>query len=702
MIQSMNDRCAGIMRAFTNRGIIFEEGSAFNKTIFTGPTNIDTPANLDKIRAYLQNKTSVDAIVGVNIGVIKLILKASVLPRNVTMTPAAGRTGNYWVGTFDIDDYVVANVKSGAIAYAVSQTPYLQGTIPVIELFLQVATGQKLVEPVITTGPNLLTAETIEREYHLDMTASLQDFAKAQKTVVVLNRDISLESTRWNEALGGLVQSASMLGYDTVSATSMDQLNKIHADLKKSQANLSSSVNYGPYSGVQGVVVSLADTGQYDELMNNTATLGADMPVIGMGTTSNTTVLPSRTVWLGPSDEAMGSTIIKELFSSSHSVPLCLVEENGPWWQYKHCEQLYNTLVHMYGVGRVGPKDNMILRINSNAVDLAYNMTGSLAGDLNIDIDLRLGRQASAQAAPGKNETVPSRNATQQILDAFGPSAAVAYDSIICTSLALYAKVDEVYNDLISVRRNSGESIGAALQTNVSMFAALPSMSKVSPDPSTLGVFVLGLSPKDLYHLAHDQQVTGILNPQQYLQGFHSILSLTTRMMFPSRAAVLNQFFNTGPVAMDYACFAGSFYSSFNQTAVDLGSIYGSVSANLAALASGPSLTGLAGATSMLCLDAQNRILVQSMCTRCAKGKYSNSTDSHECTSCPSGQVTSGIGQTQCEICEGDECSGSPGSKCSFVLDIIIFLIFSMHACSAFASQRPLLTFYLFVFSFEQ
>lgn len=679
MVQSLNDRCAGVMRAFNNRGITFEEGSAFNKTIFTGQANIDTPANLDRVRAYLRNHTSIDAIISLSLGVINLTLKASVLPRNVTMTPAVGRTGNYWVGTFDMDDTVVANVKSGAIALTVSQTPYLQGAIPVIELFLQVATGQKLVEPVITTGPNLLTAETIERENHLDMTASLQDFAKAQKTVVVLNRDIPLELTRWNEALGGLVQSASMLGYDTVSATSMDQLNKIHADLK-SQTNVSSSVNYGPYSGVQGVVVSLVDTTQYDQLMDNTATLGADMPVIGIGSVSNSTVLQSRAVWLGPSDEAMGSTVIKELFSSSYSVPLCLVEENGPWWQYKHCELLYNTLVHMYGVGRVGPKDNMILSIKANAVDLAYNMTGSLAGDLDIDIDLRLGQQTSAQAAPApapapaKNETAPSRNATQQILDAFGPSAVVAYDSIICTSLALYAKVDEVYNDLISLRRNSGDSIGAAMQTNASMFAALPSMSKMAPDPNAPGVFVLGLSPKDLFSLAHDQQVTGTLNPQQYLQGFHSILSLTTRMMFPNRAAVFNQFFNTGPVAMDYTCSAGSFYSSFNQTPVDLGSIYGSVGANLAALATDPGLTGLAGATSMLCLDAQNRVLVQSMCTRCAKGKYSNSTDSRECTSCPSGQVTSGIGQTQCEICEGEECSGSSGSKC--------FLCFLISSCS--------------------
>ncbi|KAF9156860.1 hypothetical protein BG015_000038 [Linnemannia schmuckeri] len=633
MIQSLNDRCAGVMKAFSSRGVNFTEGSAFSKTIFVGPTNIDTPANLNRIRTYLRNQPSVDTIIGINIGVINLALKASVLPRNVTMTPTAGRTGNYWVGTFDVDDTVVANVKSGAIAFAVSQTPYLQGAIPVIELLLQVATGQKLVEPVITTGPNLLTAETIEREHHLDMTASLQDFAKAQKTVVVLNRDISLELTRWNEALGGLVQSASMLGYDTVSATSMDQLNKIHTDLKKSQTNLSSSVNYGPYSGVQGVVVSLADTRQYEELMNNTATLGADMPVIGMGSVSNMTVLQSRSVWLGPSDEAMGSAVIKGLFSSSYSAPLCLVEENGPWWQLKHCEQLYNTLLHMYGYGRVGPIGNMILRIKADAVDLAYNMTSSLAGDLDLDLDLRLGHQASAQAVPGNNETAPIRNATQQILDAFGPSAVVAFDSIVCTSLALYAKVDEAYKDLIDLRRNSGESTEAALQTNASMFAALPSMSKMSPDPNTPGVFVLGLSPKDLFSLAHDEQVTGILNPQQYLQGFHSILSLTTRMMFPSRGAVFNQFFSTGPIAMDYACSAGSFYSSFNQTTVDLGSIYGSVGANLAALGPGPGLTGLAGATSMLCLDAQNRVLVQSMCTRCPRGQYSNSTDSAQCAS---------------------------------------------------------------------
>ncbi|KAG0292380.1 hypothetical protein BGZ96_004184 [Linnemannia gamsii] len=619
LVQSLNDRCAGIMRAFIKRGVSFAEGSAFNKTIFTGPTNIDSEANLNKIRNYLQKNSTIDTIIGINIGVVQLALKASVLPRNVTTTPVAGRTGNYWLGTFDVDDTVVANVKSGAIAMAVSQTPYLQGAIPVIELFLQVATGQKLVEPVITTGPNLLTAETIEHEHFLDMNASLREFAKQPKTVVVLNRDISLENTRWNEALGGLVQSASMLGFDTVSATSRAQLDTIHADLKKNLTLIGtpqSPTLYGPYSGVQGVVVSIADIGQYEDLMNNTVSLGPNMPIIGMGSVSNTTALQSRAVWLGPSDDVMGSAVIKELFSSSYSVPLCLVEENGPWWQYRHCEQLYNTLVQMYGEGRVGTKENMILAIKANAVDLAYNMTSSLAGDLDLDLDLTLGHESSAQAVPGNNETAPSKNATQQILDAFGPSAAVAFDSIICTSLALYAKVDEAYKDLLLLRGNSGETSGAALQTNVSMFAALPSMSKMSPDPNTPGVFVLGLSPKDLFSMAHDQQVTGVLNPQQYLQGYYSILSLTTRMMFPSRGAVFNQFFGTGPVAMDYTCSAGSFYSSLNQTAVDLGSIYGSVGVNHGAFASGSGLTGLAGATSMLCLDAQNRVLVQSMCTR--------------------------------------------------------------------------------------
>ncbi|KAF9902991.1 hypothetical protein EC991_004325 [Linnemannia zychae] len=617
-VQSLNDRCSGVMRAFANRGVVFEEKSSANKTIFTGVGATNSSESLERIRVYLQKQPTIDAIVGVNLGVASLVLKASAFPRSVATAPVAGRTGNYWVGTFDVDDSVVAGVTSGAIAFAISQTPYLQGAIPVIELFLQVATGQKLVEPVISTGPNLLTSENIVEEYRRDMTASLQEFAKVQKTVVVLNRDISLESTRWNEALGGLVQSASMLGFDTVSATSRDQLNTIHTNLLTNKTLGVIPANpgiYGPYAGVQGVVVSLADTKQYEDLMNNTAILGPDMPVIGVGSVSNQTVLQSRSVWLGPSDETMGSNVLKELLSSSYSAPLCLVEENGPWWQRTHCEELYSTLVRMYGEYRVGSKESMILAIKADAVDLAYNMTNSLAGDLDLDLDLRLEARADAQAGPpSRNQTQPSRNATQQILEAFGPSATVAYDSIICTSLALYAKVDQAYGALVDMRRGTGESTEASLQTGTSMFLSLPSMSKMTPDPNMPGVFVLGLSPKDLYSLAHDKQVAGILNPQQYLQGFHSILSLTTRMMFPSRGAVFNQRFSTGPVPMDYTCPAGTFYSSFNHSLVDLGAVYGSsVDSSLASLGVGAGLTGLEGATSILCLDAQNRVLVQSL-----------------------------------------------------------------------------------------
>ncbi|KAF9919100.1 hypothetical protein FBU30_011173 [Linnemannia zychae] len=682
LIQSLNDRCAGVMRAFTSRGVNFTEVSATNKTIFTGTANINSEANLNRIQTYLQSHPTVDAIIGINLSVFNITLKASVTPRSNT-TAVVGRTGNYWVGTFDVDDNVVASVKSGAVAYAISQTPYLQGAIPVIDLFLQIAIGQKLVQPVISTGPYLLTADTIEMETRLDMTASLQEFAKQQKTVVVLNRDIPLESTRWNEALGGLVQSASMLGFDTVSATSRGELEIIHANLLKNNTfgNSPTSSIYGPYNGVQGVVVSLSDRNQYLNLVNDTANLPPDMPIIGMGSVSNQTALVDRAVWLGPSDDAMGSTVIKALFSSSYSVPLCLIEDNGPWWQRTHCEQLYNTLVHMYGEGRVGSKDNMILAIKADAVDLAYNMTNTLAGDLDLDLDLRLERGAAAQAVPPPNQngTIPTKNATQQILDAFGPSAAVAYDSIICTSLALYAKVDEAYGALINLRRNSDDTIGASLGSDSSlfaslpskaktfpesisgdaMFASLPSASKVAPDPNTPGVFVLGLSPKDMYSLAHDQQVTGILNPQQYIQGFYSMLSLTTRMMFPTRGAVFNQFFATGPVPMDYACSAGSFHSSVNHSFIDIGTIYGSAGTSFADFGTGAKLSGLGSATSMLCLDANNRLLVQSMCARCAVGTYSNSTDSPQCTSCPSGLVTNGIGQTQCQICQGSECSGS-------------------------------------------
>ncbi|KAF9985365.1 hypothetical protein BGZ65_011050 [Modicella reniformis] len=587
MVHSLGDRCSGVLKAFMARGIKYPNPTGYNnKTLVVNPTNPDSPDNYQLVKDYLDNHPEVNSIVSLSTTPINLALRISL---NMTTPAVPGRVGGLWVGTFDINNVILKNIKSGAIVATITQTPYLQGAIPVLELFLQISTKQKLVADVITTGPSLLDITNIETEYILDRSSSLIDLIKQKKAAAVLNRNIPLENTRWNEALGGLVEAAALFGWDTFSATSMTELEQIQNDL-------------GPYRGVQGVVVSLADKLLYNDLLN-TSVLGQDIPIVGMGTVFNWTAIPRRAVFIGPGDSQVGSVFASQILSSGFAVPLCLVEENGPFWQAAYCTQLYNVLSQIYGVAKVGNLSDMMLSIPANALDLAFNSTLRTSSDI---------------------ENNP-------ILQKFSPKATLAFDSILCTSVALY-KI-------------------------------------LAPDLDSPGIFVLGMTPKAMYSLAHDQQVTGLLDTQQYTQGFHAILSMTIRMMYPNRINIFNQFITTGPVPVGRVCDPGQYYSSN-------GGSTGSIEGNGKSLSSGtsfPDLSVLTNYETMLCVDSRGHIKLQSMCSRCSNGKFSNQSDAHECSSCPSGYGTDGVGQIQCLVCTSNICG--PSSKVSLSVILMAVLI---------------------------
>ncbi|KAF9950362.1 Receptor-type guanylate cyclase gcy-13, partial [Mortierella alpina] len=640
-VQSLVDRCSGVLKAFQSRGRKVPETIANSKTLIVGPSDIDTEVNFQTVMTYLDLHPTVDSIVSMSLVVTRLAMNVS---SNRTAADVPGRTGSLWIGTFDVNDLVVTGIKSGAIAAAISQTPYLQGALSVFELYLQIATKQKLAQDYLWTGPALLDIRNIEAEYALERSSSFFEFIRQKKTAVVLNRNQPLEHTRWNEALGGLADAAALLGFDTVSATSIAEVERLAGQQGAGNGSVTAladgATQYGPYTGIQGVVVSLADKQQYEELLSNTV-IGPNLPVLGLGTVSNWTAVPERAVFLGPGDNLIGSVFATQILSSGFAVPLCLVEEDGPFWQAQYCTQLHALLTQIYGVAKVGHLEDMMVAIPTNTSDLTFNDT------------------ANSRLNVGSRHTNP-------ILRAFSPEAALAFDSILCTSLPLYSIVDKLYPYLKKARAFAA---AAAVTTPTSLdFASTdfpPSFSKAVPDPTTPGVFVIGMSPKALYSMAHNQQVTAIMDPQQYIQGFHAILSLTFRMMYPNRAKILNQFLSTGPVPVSHACEPGSYYSS------DLG--IGEDPSYRASLASTVLAEGTENYRTMLCVDTNNQIRIQSMCTRCAAGKYSNETDATQCLSCPSGYGTSGLGQQQCLVCTGDICG--PSSKMTVPMILLAVLV---------------------------
>ncbi|KAF8950180.1 hypothetical protein BGZ52_003415, partial [Haplosporangium bisporale] len=636
-VESLLDRCSGVLKAFLARGKKLSDVVAVNKTLVFDTTVIDSQESFDTIAEYLRDHPTVDTIVALSTPTISQSLRISM---NTTIAHAApiqvpGRNGTTWIGTFDVNDLVVQGIKNNNIAVAISQTPYLQGVLPVLELFLQASTKQKLLQNTLFTGPFLLNGSNIDSENALDSSPVMFNFINQKKTTVVYNQDIPFAATRWNEALGGLVEAASLFGWDTVSATSMQQLATIQQELNSTKS-VTSEFD-GLTGGIDGVILSLADKAQFNDLLNSTI-LHPMTPILGLGTTANWTILPERAVFIGPSETQIGSEFSSQILSTGYSVPLCLVEENGPWWQMLHCTQLHDVLTSVFGEVKVGTLSDMMLVVPMNNTDFI---------------------NSNATAA---NAT---HSGTNPILDAFSPTARLAFDSIMCTSQLLYDVVDALYPSLKKSR-----SYGATFSSSQVASENLrkpTSLSRTLPDPSSPGVFVVGTSPKSLYSLVHDQQVTGLMDNQQYLQGFNAMIMLSIRKMFPHRGDVFNQFLATGPVPINHICEPGTTYSSTtNYGLVDNSGELSVVSKDLSSTLY----------STMLCYSSDGHVLLQSWCSRCPTGSISTQADALQCTTCPAGQGTNGTGQPMCTICTGDMCGESSKVSTSTILAIVLPLVF--------------------------
>ncbi|KAG0251227.1 hypothetical protein BG011_007756 [Mortierella polycephala] len=649
-IQSLVDRCSGVLKAFQARGMKIPETIANNKTLIFEPLDVDNQENYQFVASYLDEHPTVDSIIAISTSTVNLAMNMS-LSRAGTIIP--DRNGSYWIGAFDLSPQIAQSIKDGIIAATISQTPYLQGAIPVLELYLQISAKQKLSQDMLWTGPYLLNSTNIDLEFDLDISSSFINFIQQKKTAVFLNEDAALGSIRWTEGLGGLVEAARMFGWDTQSVASIGELESVHMQLladNDTTVTTAPTQKYGPYKGAQGVIMSLEDKALFVEILNNTV-IGPRMPILGMGSVNNWTSIPERVVILGPDDSRIGSTFATKILSSGFGVPLCLVEENGPWWQVERCTNLHTFLTRIYGTAKVGHLEDMMLAIPSNTMGL--NDIGS---------DSRNDNEA-ALAIP-----TPANN---PILRAFSAESTLAFDSILCTSLSLYTVVDHLYPYLKKTRDYTASMDSPSSSSNITSEKIPSGLAKSTSDPTSPGVFVIGMSPRALSSMSHDLQVTGIFDTLEFSQGFHTILSLSLRTMFPSRTGIFNQFYRSGPVSVNHACEPGSYFSSDRGGMDDVESL-----SNVAAAYSTSSPftdASMPNYNTMLCVDPRGHIKMQSMCTRCSSGKYTNQTDMLECTSCPPGFGTDGVGQVQCLVCTGSICK--PTSEMSVSAILIAVLI---------------------------
>ncbi|MFJ8213653.1 sugar ABC transporter substrate-binding protein [Streptomyces sp. NPDC096033] len=134
-------RCAGAKKTFG--------GSMEN--LYVEGTNM--PSVQAAIQAKLQADPSVDGI---------LTLGAPFAPTAVKAKEAAGSKAE--VDTFDLNESVARDLKSGALGFAVDQQPYLQGYEAVDLLWLYRYNGDVLGggRPVLT-GPQIVTADQVAK-----------------------------------------------------------------------------------------------------------------------------------------------------------------------------------------------------------------------------------------------------------------------------------------------------------------------------------------------------------------------------------------------------------------------------------------------------------------------------------------------------------------------------------------------------------
>jgi simple sugar transport system substrate-binding protein len=136
----LQDRCRGLRRAMREVG-----GSS--TVLAVDDQSTATPG---RIAAALRREDS-DGVLALN------SLSGG---QSVQAVRAARRVGRVTIGVFDLGPDIIAAVRSGAVAFAVDQQPYLQGYLPIV-LLTQLARYGLFPEQheVIATGPNFVTKD---------------------------------------------------------------------------------------------------------------------------------------------------------------------------------------------------------------------------------------------------------------------------------------------------------------------------------------------------------------------------------------------------------------------------------------------------------------------------------------------------------------------------------------------------------------
>ena len=136
---SLETRCAGVAESFPSTESIQVNGS-------------DLPSVQQTIGAKLQEDPSITDIVTLDAGIA-----------TATVEARSGAGSQAGIVTFDLSPEVVAAIQAGDVEFAVDQQPYVQGSLAVHSLWLQLTSGNDIGggQPVLT-GPSFVDASNID------------------------------------------------------------------------------------------------------------------------------------------------------------------------------------------------------------------------------------------------------------------------------------------------------------------------------------------------------------------------------------------------------------------------------------------------------------------------------------------------------------------------------------------------------------
>ncbi|HEV2374260.1 MAG TPA: substrate-binding domain-containing protein [Streptosporangiaceae bacterium] len=152
--QNLLDRCNGLAQGLgvgqkCSTGAAPSHGPACTELILSTPNAASNPQQaVGQVTSYLQAHPGINAVMTLNSAIADAMVATHLKVK---------------VATFDLDSTVVSDLQAGSMDFAIDQQQYLQGYLPIVELYLYKKHESNTVSPgtVVDTGPLVVSKSNV-------------------------------------------------------------------------------------------------------------------------------------------------------------------------------------------------------------------------------------------------------------------------------------------------------------------------------------------------------------------------------------------------------------------------------------------------------------------------------------------------------------------------------------------------------------